>query len=187
MNTPRRGDTVNKRWLASYPAGVPAEIDPDKYRSLVEVFDHSIARYGALPAFANLGTTLSYQQLEEHSRAFAAFLQNELRLDRGARLAIMMPNLLQYPVALFGALRAGLTVVNTNPLYTQRELEYQLQDSGATAILVLENFAHVLASCIERTSVRHVIVSKISDMLPLTQRLPINAAAKYLRGMPARP
>ena len=148
---------------------MPAEIDPDRYRSLVEVFDESVARYGERPAFANLGSTLSYRQLEERSRAFAAFLQNELRLGKGARLAIMMPNLLQYPTVLFGALRAGLTVVDVNPLYTQRELEHQLQDGGATAIVVLENFAHVLASCIERTAVRHVIVSKIGDMLPLAQ------------------
>lgn len=183
MGSLRLSHDVDRVWLARYPASVPAEIDSDRYRSLVEVFDDSVGRYGERPAFANLGTTLSYRQLEERSRAFAAFLQNELHLGKGARLAIMMPNLLQYPTALFGALRAGLTVVNTNPLYTQRELEHQLQDCGATAIVVLENFAHVLASCIERTSVRHVIVSKIGDMLPLAQRLPINAAAKYLRGM----
>lgn len=172
-----------KVWLAEYPAGVPALIDPDRYRSLVEVLDESFARYGPLPAFSNLGTTLSYQQLQEQGAAFGAFLQQQLNVGRGDRLAIMMPNLLQYPVVLVGALRAGLTIVNTNPLYTQRELEYQLRDSGATVIVILENVAHVLANCIERTSVRHVIVSRVGDMLPLAYRLPINTAARYLRWM----
>lgn len=174
--------TLSKVWLDSYPAGVPAEIDPDKYRSLVEVFDEAVRRFSSRPAFTNLGVTLSYQQLDERSRAFAAFLQNDLGLGKGMRIAIMMPNVLQYPTALFGALRAGLTVVNTNPLYTPRELEYQLQDSGAVAIVVLETSAHVLANCIERTAVQQVIVSRVGDMLALPRRLLVNAAAKYVRG-----
>lgn len=114
MSSLQRNHGVDRVWRASYPPGVPAEIDPDRYRSLVEVFDESVARYGERPAFANLGTTLSYRQLEERSRAFAAFLQNELRLGKGARLAIMMPNLLQYPTVLFGALRAGLIQAPTS-------------------------------------------------------------------------
>ncbi len=181
MSSLQPGHRVDRIWLASYPAGVPAEIDADRHRSLVEIFDESVSRHGERPAFASLGTTLSYRQLEERSRAFAAFLQHELHLGKGARMAIMMPNLLQYPTVLFGALRAGLTVVNTNPLCTERELEHQLQDCGATTIVVLENVAHVLAGCIGRTPVRHVIVSKVGDMLPLAQRLPVNTAARYLQ------
>lgn len=185
--TVARGDArksasgIDKPWIDSYPIGVPAEIDPDKYRSLVEVFEEAIAHHFQSPAFVNFGTTLSYGLVEERSRAFAAFLQHELRLAKGERVAIMLPNVLQYPIALFGALRAGLTVVNINPLYTPRELEHQLRDSGATAIVVLENSAHVLASCIQGTSVRHVIVSRIGDMLALPRRLLANATVRYLR------
>ena len=131
---------MDRIWLKSYPAGVPADIDPKKFRSLIELFDSSIARYRDRPAFHSMGKTLSFGDIERLSRDFAAWLQLK-GLQKGARVAIMMPNCLQYPVAMFGALRAGYTVVNVNPLYTPRELEHQLKDSGAEAIIILENFA----------------------------------------------
>jgi long-chain acyl-CoA synthetase len=123
---------VDKIWLDSYPQGVPAQIDAERYASLVELFQDSVARFAERPAFANMGKTLSFSDLDALSRDFAGFLQSRLGLGKGDRLAIMLPNLLQYPVALFGALRAGLTVVNVNPLYTSRELRHQLSDSGTS-------------------------------------------------------
>ena len=131
------------------PRNIPATIDPDAYPSLVAVFEESVRRFGDRPAFSNLGVTLSYRDLDRLSGQFAAHLLT-LSLERGERIALMMPNILQYPVALFGALRAGLTVVNTNPLYTARELRHQLADSGARAIVILENFAHVLAQVLDQ-------------------------------------
>ena len=133
---------MEKVWLKRYPPKVPADINPDEYRSLVEVFDRSCCQFGRRNAFVNMGHSITYAELELMSRAFAAWLQQELGLEKGERVAIMLPNLLQYPVALFGALRAGLVVVNVNPLYTARELEHQLKDSGSTAIVILETFAH---------------------------------------------
>ncbi len=123
-----RGDAVKKVWLNRYPADVPAEINPDRYQSLVELFEHATTRYADQPAFINMGEVMTYRKLEERSRAFAAYLQEGLGLQKGDRVALMMPNLLQYPVALFGILRAGMIVVNVNPLYTPRELEHQLND-----------------------------------------------------------
>ena len=137
---------MQKIWLDNYPAGVPAEVPLDKFGSLNELFDWICGSYGDLPAFTNLGATITWHKLDELSRHFAACLQQSAGLGKGDRVAIMLPNLLQYPVALFGALRAGMVVVNVNPLYTARELQHQLNDSGATAIVVLENFAHTLAA-----------------------------------------
>jgi len=136
--------TVERVWLKSYPPGVPAEIDVGEFASIRAILERSCERFAELPAFTNMGRTLTYAQLDALSRDFASWLQNVAGLAKGARVAIMMPNLLQYPVALFGALRAGLTVVNCNPLYTPRELEHQLIDSGADAIVILENFAKTL-------------------------------------------
>ena len=133
---------MEKVWLKRYPPQVPADVNPDEFRSLVEVFDRSCCQFGRRNAFVNMGCGMTYAELEQMSRAFAAWLQQELRLEKGERVAIMLPNLLQYPVALFGALRAGLVVVNVNPLHTPHELEHQLRDSGAKAILILANFAH---------------------------------------------
>lgn len=141
-NTHFRGDVVKKVWLNRYPADVPAEINPDRYQSLVELFENSVTRYADQPAFVNMGEVMTFRKLEERSRAFAAYLQQGLGLKKGDRVALMMPNLLQYPVALFGILRAGMIVVNVNPLYTPRELEHQLNDSGAAAIVIVSNFAH---------------------------------------------
>jgi long-chain acyl-CoA synthetase len=156
---------VEPIWLKRYPAGVPATIDPGTYASIVEMFDAACRRHRDSPAFTCMGTTLSYGELDERSRAFAAWLQNESGLVPGDRVALMMPNVLQYPIALFGALRAGMVVVNTNPLYTARELEHQLVDSGALAIVILENFAHVLEGVLALTRLKQVVVTAVGDLL----------------------
>ena len=155
---------MDRIWLKSYPAGVPADIDPKKFRSLIELFDSSIAKYRDRPAFHNMGKGISFDQLDKRSRDFGAWLQAR-GLGKGARVAIMMPNCLQYPIAMFGVLRAGCTVVNVNPLYTPRELEHQLKDSGAEAIVVLENFGHVLQEVRGRTPLKHVVVTSLGEML----------------------
>ncbi len=173
-------------WLKSYPPGVPAEVDIQEHGSLGEVFDRSVARFGPLPAFVNMGRSISYSGLERKSRDFGAFLQNGLKLQPGARVALMMPNLLQYPVALFGALRSGYTIVNCNPLYTPRELEHQLKDSGAEAIVILENSAHALAQIIANTHVKHTITTQVGDMLAPHRRIALNFLVKYaMRMVPA--
>src|ERR1017187_8651803 len=134
---------MEKIWLNSYPAGVPAEIDAAEFESLNKLFESTVARFAGRVAFTNMGSSISYAELDRLSRDFAAYLQSELKLQRGARVALMMPNLLQYPVCLFGIWRAGMVAVNCNPLYTAPELELQLRDSGAEAIVIAENFAHV--------------------------------------------
>jgi len=155
---------ASRIWLKNYPAGVPAEIDYLAYRSCVALFDEAIAKFRHRPAFTCMGVSMSYAELDERSQAFAAWLQS-LKLAPGARVALMMPNVLQYPVCLLGVLRAGCVVVNVNPLYTPRELEHQLKDSGADVIVVLENFCSVLAQCIAATPVKHVVVASIGDSL----------------------
>ncbi|MGH8281033.1 MAG: AMP-binding protein, partial [Gammaproteobacteria bacterium] len=135
---------MEKIWLKEYPKGVPAEINPDQYASLKAMFEDSCRQYAALPAYSNLGVTLTYAELNRLSRQFGAYLQKVVGLMKGDRVAIMMPNLLQYPVALFSILRTGMVAVNVNPLYTARELEHQLKDSGAHTIVILENFATTL-------------------------------------------
>jgi long-chain acyl-CoA synthetase len=152
--------------LKSYPAGIPAEIDVNEYASLREVLEESCAKFGSRPAFSCMGRTITFTDLDKLSAAFGAFLQGR-GLTKGARVALMMPNVLQYPVCLFGILRAGCTVVNVNPLYTPRELEHQLTDSGAEMIVVVENFAHTLAEVVSKTQVKHVIVTTIGEMLGL--------------------
>ncbi|MFK7995162.1 MAG: AMP-binding protein [Granulosicoccus sp.] len=174
---------MDKPWLKSYPSSVPAEIDINKYSSVVDIFTESTARFAERPAFHNLGTTISYQQLENYTQAFASWCQHEAGLVKGDRIAIMMPNLLQYPVAVFGALRAGLVVVNTNPLYTDRELEHQLNDSGAKAIIVVEAFAHTLADVIDKTSIETVVTTRFGDMLSFPKSLLINFVLKYIKKM----
>ncbi len=172
-----------KPWLKSYPAGVPAEIDPNTYSSVVDIFTQSIDQYPNNPAFTNFGKTISYTELDKATQQFASWLQHEAGLVKGDRIAIMMPNLLQYPVAVFGALRAGLVVVNTNPLYTDRELEHQLKDSGAKAILVVEAFAHTLADVIEHTDVKTVITTRFGDMLSFPKSMILNFVIKYVKKM----
>jgi long-chain acyl-CoA synthetase len=174
---------MDKIWLASYPAGVPAEVDVEAYDSISEVLARSVERFRTRPAFSNLGATLTYGELDERSRAFAAYLQQELGLTPGERLAIMLPNVMQYPVALFGALRAGLVVTNVNPLYTPRELRHQLTDSGAQAIVILENFGHVLAEVIAGTPVRAVITTRLGDLLGSPKGAIVNFVVKYLKRM----
>jgi long-chain acyl-CoA synthetase len=171
---------VHKPWLVQYPAGVPAEIDTGEFASLKDVLVSGCARFAELPAYNSMGTVMTYRQLDEVSRAFATWLQKIAPLQRGDRVALMLPNLLQYPVALFGVLRAGMVVVNVNPLYTPRELEHQLKDAGATAIVVLENFAHTLGQVIESTPVRTVVTTQVGDLLPRLKRLLTNAVVKHV-------
>ena len=172
---------MDKIWLKNYPPGVPAEINPDEYSSLVDMFHKSCTKYGDLPAFTNMGKSISYNELEAQTRDFAAWLQNVAKLKRGDRLALMMPNLIQYPVAIFGAMRAGLTLVNTNPLYTAHELQHQMQDSGAVAIVILENFAHVLEDVIATTSIRTVIVTGVGDLLGFPKKSVVNFVLRHVR------
>ncbi|MDO5070221.1 MAG: AMP-binding protein [Neisseria zoodegmatis] len=162
---------MEKIWLQSYEQGIHAEIDTERYNSIIEVFQESVSKHGHLPAFQNMGKTLTYAETAKLAENFASFLQHSLKLPRGERVAIMMPNLLQYPIALFGALKAGMIVVNTNPLYTPRELEHQLNDSGATTIVVLENFANTLELVLPRTKVKNVIVASVGDMFGLKGKL----------------
>src|SRR5579871_761844 len=156
---------MERIWLKSYPEGVPAEINPTAYSSIGDFFAANIERHRDRPAYVCMGRTMSYNELERLSRAFASYLRNVAGLEPGARVALMMPNLLQYPVALFGLLRAGYVAVNCNPLYSPRELRHQLADSGAEAIVVLENFAHTLEQVIGDTAVRTVIVTGAGDQL----------------------
>jgi len=172
---------VDRSWLKQYPPGVPADIDPDSYASLKEVIEEAFASHRQLPAFSNMGATLSYAQLDELSRAFAAWLQQKSGLSRGDRVALMMPNILQYPIALFGALRAGMVVVNTNPLYTPRELEHQLKDSGAKAVVIVENFAHVLEQVLARTDLKNVLVTGVGDLLGLPKGFMVNFVLRHVR------
>lgn len=174
---------VEKVWLKHYPPGAPAEIDMSEYASLRHMLDQSFAKYRDLPAFSNMGATLSYADIDQQSRYFAAFLQKSVGLKKGDRVAIMMPNLLQYPVALAGVLRAGLIVVNVNPLYTARELEHQLKDSGSKAIVILENFATTLQKVIEKTDVKTVMTTRIGDMLPFPKSALVNFVVKNVKKM----
>ncbi len=170
-------------WLAHYPAGVAEQIDVDKYASVTEVLDEAFGRFRDKPAFANFGRKLSYGQIDEMSRQFAGYLTGELKLGKGDRIAIMMPNVLQYPIALFGALRAGLVVVNTNPMYTARELRHQLEDAGAKAIVVLDNFAATLQQVLAETSVQHVITTGLGDLLGFPKGPLINFVIKHVKKM----
>ncbi|MBH2882956.1 long-chain-fatty-acid--CoA ligase FadD [Serratia ureilytica] len=172
---------MDKVWLKRYPADVPAEIDADRYSSLIEMFEHAVQRYADQPAFINMGEVMTFRKLEERSRAFAAYLQNELGLKKGDRVALMMPNLLQYPIALFGILRAGMVVVNVNPLYTPRELEHQLNDSGASAIVIVSNFAHTLEKVVFNTQVKHVILTRMGDQLSAAKGTLVNFVVKYVK------
>jgi long-chain acyl-CoA synthetase len=172
---------VDRTWLKQYPPGVPADINPDAYASLKEVIEEAFATHRQLPAFTNMGATLTYAQLDELSRAFGAWLQHKSGLEKGDRVALMMPNILQYPIALFGALRAGMVVVNTNPLYTARELEHQLQDSGAKAIVVVENFAHVVQEVLPRTDLKNVLVTGVGDLLGMTKGTIVNFVLRHVR------
>jgi long-chain acyl-CoA synthetase len=177
---------MDRIWLKSYPEGIPAEIDLDEYASLREIVEDSCRRFANLPAYGNMGASMSYGELDRASTDFGAFLQKALGCGKGDRVAIMLPNLLQYPVVLFGTLRAGMTVVNVNPLYTARELEHQLKDSGATVIVVLENFAHTLEQVVARTAVRTVVTTQVGDLLPGAKGLVTNLVVKHVKKMVPR-
>lgn len=173
---------MKKPWLKNYPKGVPEEISFGKYPSVPSILEEVFQNFKDDPAFSNFGTTLTFSQIDEHSKTFAGYLQT-LGLKKGDRVALMMPNILQYPIALFGALRAGMVIVNVNPLYTARELQHQLNDSGAKAIVIYENSAQVLESVIARTQVEHVITTKIGDLLNFPKSLLVNFVLKYIKKM----
>jgi long-chain acyl-CoA synthetase len=170
-------------WLASYPPGVPAQVDAQQYSSLVQVLETACDRFAHRPAFENMGRVLSYGDIDRLSSHFASYLLNVLKLQRGDRVAIMLPNVLQYPIAIFGALRAGLTVVNTNPLYTARELRHQLHDAGVSAIVVLDNFAATLAKVLHDTPCKHVVTTGIGDLLGFPKAHLVNFALKHVKKM----
>ena len=171
---------MEKIWLKSYPPGVPAEADVDAYESIVALYEESVRRFADRPAYANFDVTITYREMDDRARALAAYLQG-LGLDPGDRVAIMMPNLLSNPISIFGVLLAGLTVVNTNPLYTARELEHQLDDSGARAIVIVENFVHTLAEVIERTKVEHVILGRMGDGLGFPKSALVNFVVRRVK------
>ena len=174
---------MEKIWLKSYPKGVPAEIDVNAYRSIPHLIDANIVKYRARPAYICMGKTITFDDVDRLSTSFGAWLQSK-GLAKGARVAVMMPNVLQYPAAVFGILRAGYTVVNVNPLYTPRELEHQLKDSGAEAIVILENFAHVLEQVLPKTSVKHVVVAAMGDLLGF-KGLIVNFVVRKVKKDPA--
>jgi len=171
---------MNKVWLREYPPGVPSEIDPGEYPSLKALIEDCLGRYADRNAFVQMGATLTYAELDRRSAAFAAWLQSQ-GLKKGDRIAIMLPNLLQYPVVMFGAVRAGLIVVNTNPLYTSEELRHQLTDSGASVIVILENFCGTLQKVIPQTSLRHVIVTAVGDLLGFPKKAIVNFVVRSVR------
>lgn len=172
---------MDRIWLKSYPEGVPADIDLNRLPTLAKLIDDSCTRFADSVAYVQMGRSLTYSEVDRHSRSFAAYLQKIARLAKGERLAIMLPNVLQYPIAMFAALRSGLVVVNTNPLYTAPELEHQLVDSGATAILVLENFAHVVQKVLPRTGLKHVFVTSVGDLLGFPKSAIVNYVVRKLR------
>ena len=174
---------MEKPWLDSYEKGVKTEIDETLYQSIPDVFRQSVEKFANQPAFQNMGKTLTYAEVGKLAQDFASYLQNVLKLPRGERVAIMLPNLLQYPIALFGILQAGLVAVNTNPLYTPRELEHQLKDSGATTIIVLENFANTLELVLPRTQIKHVIVASVGEMFGFFKGTLMNFVLRKIKKM----
>ncbi|HTM70775.1 MAG TPA: AMP-binding protein [Luteimonas sp.] len=173
-------------WLANYPAGVPAEIDPDAYPSIVAVLEDAIARFRDRPAFSSFGKVITYAELDVLSARFAAYLRGELGLARGERVAIMMPNCLQYPISTFGILRAGMTVVNVNPLYTARELKHQIDDSGASAIVVVDNFGHTVEEVFAGSPLKHVVTTGLGDMVGGAKGAIMNFVVKHVKKMVPR-
>lgn len=174
---------MEKAWLASYPPGVPAEVDVARFSSIGALFEYGVERWGDRTAYYCMGGQLSFRQVGVLARRFASYLQNELKLPKGTRVALMMPNVLQYPVSLFGAMLGGYTVVNCNPLYTPRELEHQLKDSGAQVIVIIENFAHTLQKVIDHTTVKHVVVASLGDMLGTLRGGLTNFVVRHVKKM----
>ena len=174
---------MEKVWFKNYPAGIPEEIDYAGYQSVTDVFEQAIERFGGNPCFSNLGTALSYDDMDRYTDQLASYLQSLPGLAKGDRVAVMMPNVLQNPIAIFATLRAGFTVVNTNPLYTARELAHQLKDSGARAIIVMENFCHTLEEVIDDTPIEHVVTTQLGDMLKFPKSLIVNLVIKHVKKM----
>lgn len=174
---------MTKIWHKAYDAGVPYEINPNEYSSINDMLEIGFKKFENNPAFHNMGTTLSYAEIELLSRKFASYLQNDLHLKKGDRVALMMPNILQYPIALFGALRAGMIAVNVNPLYTGRELEHQLKDADVQAIVIFANSAHVLEKIVKNTPVKHIMVTQIGDMLKFPKNYIVNFVIKNVKKM----
>src|SRR5580658_2651433 len=187
--TSAKGETTmtpEPNWFASYADGVPKSVDPDVYPSLAAMLIATCRKHAERPAFECLGVQMSYAEWDRDSRDFAAFLVEEANCRPGDRVAIMLPNMFAYPVTFLGALRAGLTVVNVNPLYTPRELQQQLADSGATVIVIMENFAHKLEQVVPETKIRHVVVARLGDFVPTLKRWAFNFANSYIkRSVPA--
>ncbi len=174
---------MEKIWLNKYPKGINAEIDFNGYNSLMDIYDEAILKFSNKKAFTNMGVSLTYSELDKSVGHFASFLQNELKLKKGDRIAIQLPNLLQFPVVLFAAHRVGLVVVNTNPLYTAKEMHHQFKDSGAKAIVILANFASHLEEIIKDTSIESVVTTEIADMMPTFKRILVNSVVKYVKKM----
>ncbi|WP_313026502.1 long-chain-fatty-acid--CoA ligase FadD1 [Pseudomonas lopnurensis] len=170
-------------WKDKYPVGVASEIDPDEYQNIQAVLRQSCERFAGKPAFSNLGKTLTYGELYRLSGEFAAYLQHHTDLQPGDRIAVQLPNLIQYPIVVFGAMRAGLIVVNTNPLYTAREMEHQFNDAGAKALVCLANMAHLAEDVLPRTGIKHVVITEVGDMLAGLKRLLVNAVVKHVKKM----
>ena len=170
-------------WLKQYQKGVPAEINPDQFDSIPQLLSESFQKYSSRPAFVNFGKKITYADLDQMASQFAAYLQKDLGLKKGDRIALMMPNILQYPICLFGALRAGLVVVNVNPLYTARELQYQLKDAGAETIVIFANAGHILQACLSETPVKNIITTQIGDMLGFPKGALINFVLKKVKKM----
>ncbi len=172
---------MERIWLKEYPEGVPEDIDPSQYASLKEILEESCAAFSDRPAYTNLGVEMTYGELDRLSLQVAAALQKTLGLKKGDRVALMMPNVLQYPVVLFGVLRAGLVAVNVNPLYTARELEHQMKDSGARAIFILDHFCHTLQKALAKAPVEHIFVTRLGDLLPPVKKTLVNFVVKYVK------
>ncbi|BAP78667.1 long-chain-fatty-acid--CoA ligase [Pseudomonas sp. MT-1] len=170
-------------WKDKYPVGVKSEINPDEYQNIQAVLKQSCEQFADKPAFSNLGKTLTYGELYKLSGEFAAYLQQNTDLQPGDRIAVQLPNVLQYPIVVFGAMRAGLIVVNTNPLYTAREMEHQFNDSGAKGLVCLANMAHLAEEVLPKTGIRHVVVTEVGDMLPTVKRMLVNAVVKHVKKM----
>ncbi|RYJ59864.1 long-chain-fatty-acid--CoA ligase FadD1 [Pseudomonas songnenensis] len=170
-------------WKDKYPVGVSSEINPDEYQNIQAVLKQSCERFADKPAFSNLGKTLTYGELYKLSGDFAAYLQQNTDLQPGDRIAVQLPNLIQYPIVVFGAMRAGLIVVNTNPLYTAREMEHQFNDAGAKALVCLANMAHLAEEVLPKTGIKHVVITEVADMLPPLKRMLVNAVVKHVKKM----
>ena len=170
-------------WKDKYPQGIPTEINPDQYPNIQAVLKESCQRFADKAAFTNMGKTLTYGDLYRMSGDFAAWLQNYTDLKPGDRIAVQLPNLLQYPVVVFGAIRAGLVIVNTNPLYTTREMEHQFTDSGAKALVCLANMGHLAEAVVPKTGIKTVIITEVGDFLPPLKRLLVNSVVKYVKKM----